>query len=385
MSEEPSGGGRGFFPSWGRGSIVRTTENLRSEIIAPMLAGLFAFLLGVLGLATMALDSLIIGPASWYAVIAAALVGTAAVLLIRIQREYRVAKWIDWVWSLALVVTFGLLIAWLAIGSGIIEGIWLNSRFVRDLMDLHPWFKAVLQPVFGLLWFAIFAISVRLLVEIVDPGWSRRFEQEAQFVGARALWPFGNPFPNKVYEARILELEAEIAKLYEQIESGSYTQTIEAHIYRHNGGKRKRVDTQMREIPIPPNRPDRLVDFFIDLMLGLAGLKEKQGAEKTRGAHEYGYSQRLWLELRDVLVNAGLAERLSGGGSEITEDGWSYIVQHVAQERGEDAVPGEYQHLLPDHSPTPPDSLEPSTGEHARGTEDSEVRGTDQEPDEVKQ
>lgn len=339
---------------WGRGSIVRTTENIRSEIFAPLIAGGLMFLLICLALAGAVLDSLIIGPASWFALGAAALTAVVATLLIKVQKEARVVKYVDWVWALATIVAFVGLVAWHAAGYDLIVSIWPAQEFLsrktpfhERLHNLPTWWKVVLQPVFVLLWFIIFAICVRLLVEIVDPGWSRRFEQEAQFVGARALWPFGNPFPNKVYEGRIQELEVENADLLAQVEEGRVKQVIQVHLYKHNGGgNRRRMEAGFLELPFPARQSEKLTEYLLDLMIGLAELKEKQGSAETRGAFEYGYSQALWFELRDALASGGLVQ-YEAGSQPVPEDAfWSYAAQHVGQTMGERVVPKQFQRYL---------------------------------------
>jgi len=354
MSKGKEDGDPGGRWPWGRGSIVRTTETIRSEIFAPLIAGGLMLLLACLALFGCVLDSLIIGPPSWFALGAAALTSITAALLIKVQKEARVVGYVDWVWALTTIAAFIGLVVWLVKGYGLVVDIWPAQEFLsrqtpfhERLHNLSPWWKTVLQPVFVAQWFIIFAICIRLLVEIVDPGWSRRFEQEAQFVGARALWPFGNPFPNKVYEARIQELERENDDLHAQVEQNRVRQIMQVQLYKHNGkGSRQRMEAGFMELPFPARQPEKLTEYLLDLMLGLAELKEKQGSADTRGAFEYGYSQNLWFDLRDALASGGLVEYKPGSQPVPTDDFWFYAAQHVAQTMGEGVVPSQYQKYL---------------------------------------
>ena len=305
MQDTPTnGGGRGRWGGiGGPGSRVFSSETIVSEIWMPLLAGALLVALATLCVALFVLDSLVLGPWSWAALFTLALLYGSVSL---VAHTWRTAD--GWPAIVgAILVALGALVLWFVFGVDWLFAIWPQFEFARWLYRWPAWNKLLLQPIIIAGWGSFFLIGVRLSVEIFDPGWSRRFERDANIVGARALWPlWGERFPAQGFDRRVADLEAQLA------EAEISTRRVQLEIT--NGNTTKRV-----ELPDDPSARQ----FYWQVAHGQSFSVQTAIRCKCRAAFE--------AEIRPAFEARGLAYWVDPEkpkvGMKLRADGWQAIAK----------------------------------------------------------
>lgn len=282
-----------------RGQIEIKRGGIGEELKLPLAQGLFLALTGIIALAIVLADMVLVGPASGIFI--------GALIIV-------VLWWISfrWVEHYATIVAGVLLLAWLVAGQGTVISIWPSALLE---LQLPPW-----GIVLGLLLSAPVLVGCglviyRLAYEIVDPWWPPPLAQRTPDFGI--AWPGQKVEERDEEEDRSDELNEIRTMLAEALSASK--QPVRERLVLINGDAKEALPAGRKVVEILMEQIEEVWCAYLDGQTPvpvsdvrrLAALSERVGLSyrKTRSLFRWGEdswrSALTTLEALGILVQEG--------------------------------------------------------------------------------